>query len=357
MLAIARHINYLIIGQGLAGSALAWELVQRGNSVLVLDKPGNTRASSVAAGLFNPITGKFMTKAWKADVVFPVLEKFYSDAEKILNKNFLHLLPIYRPSISDEERLQWKIRSESEEMSKFLLAFYDEPTFDQVNDPFGGIDIAHSGYVNVGIWLESVRNYFFKNDLIAEEHFSEEELVIEEKGVRYKSITADKIIFAGGLSDMQSRWFNWLPFKPLKGETLEVSLDDPAPRMFNRGAYLVPTERDNIYNAGATYQHPPFIESPSQAARQELQLKLETLLAVPFKIIHQDWGIRPTTPDRRPFMGFHLKEKNVIIFNGLGTKGVSLAPYLAQHLADWLEGKIELSKEVNIFRFKALYSG
>jgi len=49
-------IDFLIVGQGLAGSLLAWELIQRGCSVLVVDK-GEENASQVAAGLINPVTG------------------------------------------------------------------------------------------------------------------------------------------------------------------------------------------------------------------------------------------------------------------------------------------------------------
>ena len=127
-------------------------------------------------------------------------------------------------------------------------------------------------------------------------------------------------------------------------------------RIYNRGVYLVPTTEENKFKVGATYQHPPFLEGTSESALQELVSRLDELVAVPYEIIHQEWGIRPTTPDRRPFLGHHPDNKNVIIFNGLGTKGVSLAPYFASHLISWLEGNGELSPEVNIYRFKALYS-
>ncbi len=351
-----RQVDYLIVGQGLAGSAIAWELLRRGKSIHVIDEPGNTRASVVAAGLFNPIAGKFMTKAWKADGVFPYMEQFYSAAEKIFNKKFLHLLPIYRPFISTEEQQQWKIRGESEELERFVLAFHEAPTFDQVKDPFGGIEIAHSGYVNVSSWLFSVREYLLSKEILSEEYFKEEDLV-EGESITYGDFRAGKIIFCNGLAGLKSKWFQWLPFKPLKGETLEIELESACPRLFNRAAYLVPSHKENIFNVGATYQHPPFVDGPTEESRLDLKSKLEALLAVPFKILHQDWGIRPTTPDRRPLMGAHPRNKNVIIFNGLGTKGVSLAPYFAHHLADWLDGKGDLSTEVNIFRFKALYSG
>jgi glycine/D-amino acid oxidase-like deaminating enzyme len=48
--------------------------------------------------------------------------------------------------------------------------------------------------------------------------------------------------------------------------------------------------------------------------------------------------------------------ENVVIFNGLGTKGVSLAPYFSKQLVAWLQGNGKLQPEVNISRFKSLSS-
>ncbi len=53
--------DFLIVGQGLAGSLLAWELMQRGAKVLIVDN-GMPNASQVAAGLINPITGMRFAK-------------------------------------------------------------------------------------------------------------------------------------------------------------------------------------------------------------------------------------------------------------------------------------------------------
>ena len=50
------QIDYLLVGQGLAGSILGWELMQRGCRILIIDQEiGN--ASRIAAGLINPVTG------------------------------------------------------------------------------------------------------------------------------------------------------------------------------------------------------------------------------------------------------------------------------------------------------------
>ncbi|HBA65740.1 MAG TPA: FAD-dependent oxidoreductase, partial [Methylococcaceae bacterium] len=55
-------IDFLIVGQGLAGSLLAFELIQRNAQVMVVDD-GRENASEVAAGLINPVTGIRLVKS------------------------------------------------------------------------------------------------------------------------------------------------------------------------------------------------------------------------------------------------------------------------------------------------------
>ena len=354
---MSKKIDYLIIGQGLAGSAIAWELLQRGKSIVVVDERTKNRASAYAAGLFNPIIGKSLTKAWEADLIFPFLSEFYSRAEEKLNKKFLHLTSIYRPFISEAEMQQWKKKSESEILKKFLLAFHGPlPMNDVIKNPFGGIEITQSGYLDVATWMSAIRESLIEHEAYLEEMFQEDELNFDKDRVHYRDLNAGKIVYCNGVAALRSKWFEWLPIKPLKGETIEVLIQATAGHIYNRGVYLVPTVETDKFKVGATYQHTPFTDGPSAEGLTELTSKLKALVKIPYRIIHQDWGIRPTTHDRRPMLGHHPGNKNVIIFNGLGTKGVSLAPYFACHLVDWLEGEGDLSPEVNIYRFKALYS-
>ena len=112
----------------------------------------------------------------------------------------------------------------------------------------------------------------------------------------------------------------------------------------------------NSYRVGATYEAKNLSEEVTNAGMMELEQKLTDLLKLPYRVISQDWGFRPTTPDRRPILGPLPDSKNVIIFNGLGTKGVSLAPYFSAQLCNWLLGFGEIQPEVNIARFKSLSS-
>ena len=75
-----------------------------------------------------------------------------------------------------------------------------------------------------------------------------------------------------------------------------------------------------------------------------------------YQVTDQKGAVRPTVKDRRPFIGRHPKITNAYIFNGMGTKGVSLSPYFAdQFIAQLFEGT-DLDKQVNIERYFSLYS-
>src|SRR5688572_13855953 len=104
---MSKKIDYIIVGQGLAGSALAVQLLLRGKKIMVLDNPSGNNTSSVAAGIFNPLTGNKMIRTWKADLLFPYLNNFYKRVEDITSEKFFHTTPLYRPFLSIQEQNEW----------------------------------------------------------------------------------------------------------------------------------------------------------------------------------------------------------------------------------------------------------
>ena len=72
---------------------------------------------------------------------------------------------------------------------------------------------------------------------------------------------------------------------------------------------------------------------------------------VPFEVVDHKAAVRPTVKERRPFIGIHPNHKQIGIFNGLGAKGVLLAPFFASHFSEYLLGKTELMKEIDVKRF------
>ena len=342
-------VDYIIIGQGLAGTCLALEFLKRGKSFFVFDQPYPNSASRVAAGLFNPITGRTNQSTWKADQIFPHLKKFYTEAEKTLGGKFLTMLPVYRPFLSSEEQTR------PIELNRQWVknVFLDSQFKGQVNDPFGGIEFEGSGFLNTTSLISKAREIFMAMCVIDESKFDPHELQADEN-VRYKNREATSIIFCDGVEANSNPWFHWLPIRKLKGELVRVKADLPEEAIINRGVFSVPTEKAGQFVVGSTYQH-DLSEGHSESGVDEIIAKAKKLFKGELEITSKSWGHRPSTVDRRPVIGHHPKNRNICTFNGLGTKGVSLAPYFAGQMADWLEGQTDLDKEANIQRFYSLY--
>ena len=74
-------------------------------------------------------------------------------------------------------------------------------------------------------------------------------------------------------------------------------------------------------------------------------------------MVQHEAGVRPSSNDRRPILGAHPQQKNIYIFNGLGAKGVMLAPYFAQQLGANITAGKAIDKEASVERYYRLQQG
>ncbi len=348
--------DYLIIGQGLAGSILAYKLIKSGKTCLVIDRTTQASSSAVAGGMFNPVTGKHLAKTWLADDIFPVLHKFYAEVSKDLVQDFYHPVSVYRPFVNENQKKQFAQAIGKHKLENYT-SFLDTPAYDpnQIKNEFGGIRISDSGWLDVPAFVESIRK-FLKNTGSFRDDLFDYELIAHKKGqIIYGEYIFAKIIFCEGYYAFQNPLWKWLPFNPVKGESLLCEIENyDIQEIINQGAWIIPIEQ-NLYRIGATYSWHELDFLKTERAKKELLEKVSVFLKCNFSVKNQQAGIRPASKDRRPFLGVHPVFKNLYIFNGLGAKGVSMAPYLADQLIDFLENKKDLDKETTIERFYPLY--
>ena len=129
---------------------------------------------------------------------------------------------------------------------------------------------------------------------------------------------------------------------------MDVKLSSTLPHIVNRGVFMIP--KKDIVRVGATYDNHDMTLENTENGINKLKEKLAKLYTGKFEIVRTYAGIRPATFDRKPFLGMHRKEQQIGIFNGLGTKGVSLAPYFSELFARHLEEGVPLMEEVSIDR-------
>ena len=76
-------LDYIVVGQGIAGSCLAYELLQRNKKIVLIDESWKDSACLVAAGVINPITGKRLVKVGEVHLHIRTQRNFI----KVLKKN------------------------------------------------------------------------------------------------------------------------------------------------------------------------------------------------------------------------------------------------------------------------------
>lgn len=352
---LMKKVNYILIGQGLAGSVLAMTLLKKGHSVIVIDDAPVTTASRVAAGLYNPVVFKRLVKSWLADDLLPYMDEFYPEMEKQLGAEFYFSKRILKPFAEEQEKALW-LKKTTEPIGKYLNeAIYTEDLNGIVYNPLGISEVMHAGNLDTVQFLNACKADLLKKDAFMEESFDATQLVLQENSVVYKGITADKLIFCEGYKAVNNPFFSWLPFKLTKGETLTIQLTHdhaiPFKIVLNKAVFILPIGND-LYKVGATYEWNDLSENTTEKGKSDLVEKLKKVLKVPFEVVNHQAGVRPTVSDRRPLIGLHPEHTQLGMFNGLGTKGVMLAPFFANQFSNFLETGFPLDQEVDIARFK-----
>lgn len=340
--------DYIIVGFGLAGMAIAEELRNRDKSFVVITDQSQ-KASEVAGGVMNPLILKRFTKTWNAEEFIPKAIRFYKKIENFLSNDFFHSVPIYRRFTSFKEQNDWFFAADKPHLSEFLDSeLYD---FDNLVSDFKFGKVNQTSVLKADKLLKTYRDFLDANDKLIAETFHYHALEFKSDGVEYKNIQAKKIIFCEGFGMLENPWFKTLPLRGNKGEYLiikapELKLDV----IIKSGVFLIPLGND-FYKVGSTYERQFTNQVPQEKTRQVLIRKLESVIDCPYEITDQIVGIRPTVKDRYPLLGKHPEHKNVLICNGFGSHGVMIAPTAAKWLLDYSENGKPLPKEVDIARF------
>jgi glycine oxidase len=341
--------DFILVGQGLAGSIFALELLKQGKSVLVIDNPTLSSCSKVAGGIYNPVVFKRLTQSWMADTTLPYMFDFFMEAEKLFTTKLIHKSKITRVFANENEESLWKKKAVNE-LSDIIAGEIHSPENELNFLTNNYAYVTQGGFVDVPEFLKQTKHYLEKRDSLVNDTFDFSSLSQNE--IKYKEVSADKIIFCQGHLSTQNKFFFQIKFKPAKGEVLIIYCEElKTTSVINKDIFILPLPDKNYFKVGATYNWDDLTDIPTEEAKKSLLEKLKSLLPYPFKIIKHEAGVRPSTIDRRPVIGFHPEHKNIGIFNGFGTKSVMLAPWFAKHFCSFMENKTELLHEINCKRF------
>ncbi|GAB4151125.1 MAG: FAD-dependent oxidoreductase [Planctomycetaceae bacterium] len=339
-----------IIGQGIAGTTLAWQLHWNGQRVAIVDPHKPVTASRIAAGLMTPITGQRLVKHARYHEDYNFAVGFHRKVERETNSSFLHEKAALRLFVSHEERQLFEEKA-TRDFAGSVKRVNSLDGHTALNMRHGGFEMSPAGRLNVSRYLDVSRQFFEQRQTFFQAEIDlPDDLSLSETSVAIPKLEleADRLVFCQGFASIDNPWFGAIPFDAAKGEILTVRIPGLKSRqVVHRGVWLAPCKED-LFRVGATYDRAHFNETPTPAGRAELCRRLENLLRVPYEIVDHRAAVRPIIQGKQPRMGFHPERKRLGILNGLGSKGALMAPRLAARFVEALMGKSDWPAEYDV---------
>lgn len=343
-------VDYIIVGCGLASISFCEQLRQNKHSFVVFDDQSQ-KSSLVAAGLYNPVILKRFSEVWKAKEQLEIALPVYQSIEDDLNITIDHKLKLLRRFTSVEEQNMWFNASDKPKLEPYLSLQLLKNTNGNIDAPFGFGEVLNAGRLDTEALIDSYKSFLRSNDCLIDTTFSYDLLQVEDSVVHYKEIKAKNVVFSEGFGVKKNPYFKNLPLNGTKGEVLTIKSGAlQLSHAIKSSVFVIPLGND-LYTVGSTYNWEDKSNRPTQEGKDELISKLKTFITCDFDVVDHVAGIRPTVKDRRPLVGRHSEFPNLYVLNGLGTRGVMIAPYVAQELYKFIEENKSLDPEININRF------
>lgn len=344
-------LDYIIVGLGLSGACAAFRMQKQGYDFLVFDD-GELNSSKVAAGVMNPIILNKFTLAWRANEQLDLALEFYADMERYLDKSFLSPIEIYRKFASIEEQNNWFSAADKPLLAPFMDTNLRCSVGENISGEFKFGKLDGTARVDTRVMLGSLEEKLLSLGSFRKEPFNYDYLNLIEGGLEYRGVKAKGIVFCEGFGLRKNPYFNTLPLVGNKGEYIIIKAPDLELSVVVKASVFISPLGDGLYAVGATYNNQDKTPGPTKQARAELEQKLKGIIEVPYEVVNQVAGIRPTSGDRRPIIGQHPKYPHFYTCNGFGSRGVLTAPMASKQLLEYMQNGAPISPEMDLVRFK-----
>lgn len=343
-------IDYLIIGQGLAGSLLAYRLLNAKQRIHIIAENTASSSTAISSGIINPIKGIHFTLDDQFETFFDHAQKTYQDIEHIIGKSFFHQQSITRIFNDSHAVKQYQKHNYTH---KWLQQNAKNKFKPFIHDPFGSITMNKAAICDTNMFLNKIRHHFLQQDVLSNELFSYDDLTVHQGCVEYKKIKSKRIIFCEGAYVKNNPFFNTLPWHFTKGDIITIKTTAPLENIapIKTSVWIIPLG-ENTYSIGATYERNASNINPTSEARALLENKLATSTEFDYTVINHVAGIRPITQDRKPILGAHPEHPHFYIFNGLASNGWLWAPTYASMLCQHLTCQKSLPSTIAAKRFQ-----
>lgn len=349
-----------MIGAGVIGCAVAYELARRGASVEVVDsRPAGMGATQASAGVLAPFIEA--REGAMLELTVRSLELFDEFIARVSADSGAHIL--YRRTgtldVATSDSGRNALREAAGVLSRRGVAadFMDGSAARRMephlcDDVAGALLIPSHGFLGAGELTRALAAAARHHgaQLVEKSHVKRirqegSEVIVEtDRG----HLTGDAVVIAAG------SWSGTIeiegvldraPVRPVRGQLLYLAWDGPPLRRvtWSERCYLVPWD-DGTLLVGATVEEAGFDESATAAGVRDL-------LDAACEIVPHAWsagfigarvGLRPAAPDSLPIIGASAAYPNLMYATAHYRNGILLAPLTAALVADaMLDGRVD----------------
>ena len=310
-----------IVGGGIAGSLAAYQAVQQGLKVVLIDDGNGFSASRVAAGLLTPVIGK----RWTVDrgLDWEAVMGGYRRLESEIGSSFLVTNPTVRYFQDDVDYSVYQSRCKDPVVSPFFGGSVSENSF--FHAPLGGIELCSSSFVYVDRLFTGLMAYFQKKVTYIQDTFSHKDLEIRDRSIRWNKIEAKQLLFCEGAGVVDNPLFSSFSFDRTQSETFILSIPDlDLDHAVSKKWWLCPTGESGLYKFGATQQWSNIDGKPSQEGYDQLLEAANALLKVPFTVMDHQCGVKVNLKSRTLLDITHPDYPHIRVLAGLGSRGYGM---------------------------------
>ena len=347
-------IDTLIVGFGIAGLNYA-EQLRRNNRKFAVLAPKEETASFLAAGIINPTVLKRFNSVWKSDIFLNYALTHYSELQDLVQTKIIHSTPILRILNNQREQNDWVSACSKPFLKNYLNNnLISGENYNGIKAPFNYGEVKKSAKVDNVALISSYQKKIISNQYI-ESRMDHTKLEFNTEGILYKGIQAKKIVFCEGFQSAKNPFFNYLPLVGTKGEMLIVKCDRLTDEVIFKGPIFLSPIGEKKFWVGATFDRQDKTTFITKKGNEWLLSNLDKFLNLPYQILEHKAQIRATVIDRRPLLGIHPLNNRLFILNGMGTRGVLMAPLLSQWLYEYIENQSKLPEAADVKRFENNY--